>query len=131
VPEQPMSQPPTPDVPVRQFPIYLMGPMPHMGAWCATCVMIYMGAVSAEPELQKYAKELTDAAIKGGADFVSIDLAQRDDLQLQPAVTVAPSTYSKMPMPVCWTHVCGIREPNEEPKPQSPIVPGKAYRTRG
>lgn len=124
--------------PVRIPAIYLSGPSAINGIWCATCVMLFMGTVSAEPEFQEYAKEIHRNAMAAGASLVSIDLAARDDVQLQPAVTVAPSSYAPKgpPMPVCWTHVTGIRPATPEEveegnanarTTQSPIIPGKAY----
>lgn len=128
----------------KSIPMLLSGPMPVLsGAWCATCVMLYGGAVSMEPEFRRYAKELTETAVDAGHHFVSIDFPDRDDLQLQPAITVGPSwvlndyrrsiglkeaPYS----PVCWTHVAGIppREywpTGDQQEGRSGLVRGKAY----
>jgi hypothetical protein len=129
-----MTKAEVPDKP--SLPIYLSGPMPHGAVWCATCVMIYLGTVSAEEELQKYVRELHVQAVESGASLVSIDMAERDDLQLQPAVTVAPSTYFEVPMPVCWTHCKGYRFATAAEKAAGKtgmqqekqiIIPGKAY----
>jgi hypothetical protein len=108
--------------PIRPLPILLSGPMPPYGAaWCATCVMIYIGTISNEPELHAYVISLAEAAAEAGANFVSIDLKDRDDLQLQPAMTVAPSSFFTEPMPVCWTHVKGFRHlTREEEKEMGP-----------
>ena len=122
------------------LPIYLSGPRCLTGVWCATCAMIYMGTVSSEPELQKYAQELADAAIKAEAQFLNIDLAERDDLQVQPAVTVGPSWVlpdGSPPMPVCWTHLAGIppkgtQSDGQRAVSQQPtLIPGKSYRLKG
>lgn len=134
------------------IPIYLSGPMPRT-TWCAVCVMLFSGQISSEPEMQKYAMELTEAAIEAGASFVSIDLPERDDCQLLPAVTVAPSWLYRIPdwagmldidgepqswrypeLPVCWTHVAGIppKGMRSEQSPQqgqpSRLIAGKSYR---
>jgi hypothetical protein len=133
--------------------IYLSGPMPtgmHLG-WCATCVMVYMGTVSSEPELQQYARDLFAEARKAGAGCISIDLAERDDLLLQPAITVGPSTLYRVPdagafnvdgtpaykwpeLPVCWTHIKGMppavqqaRTQQGPPTVQSRLIQGKSY----
>jgi hypothetical protein len=128
---EPMQSPVVPN-------IYLSGPMPVRSLWCAVCVMLFMGEISSEQEFRDYARKLTDDAMAANALLVSIDLAERDNLQLQPSITIAPSWVlaNAAPMPVCWTHVAGI-PPEASPAGQaqrqvnyqSPLVPGKAYGT--
>jgi len=109
--------------------------------------MVFMGTISAEKEFQTYARDLTEKAIDAGASFVSIDFPERDDLQLQPAITVGPSwlldqyfTELDLPtpapmLPVCWTHLTGmppkhLRQQQERTHhPRQSIIPGKAYGT--
>lgn len=117
--------------------IYLSGPMPR-GTWCATCVMLFMGTISAEVEFQDYVKTMHMEAMQAGAGCISVELKERENMQLQLAITVAPSEYfPSTPMPVCWTHVVGFRNPTEAekqsgqsgPQQQSRIIPGKSYGT--
>lgn len=131
--------------------IYLSGPMPKRDEhWCATCVMLFMGDISSQPEFQDYARQMHSDAMAAGAHLVSIKLEQQDHHQLQPAITIGPSWLYREPdysgpfdsqgnpvmykhphLPVCWTHIMGIppakKGETKPQQPQSPIIPGKAY----
>lgn len=119
------------DNPPKKVPaVYLTGPQAHGNVWCATCAMILIGTASGDPEFQEYVKELMDAAIESGVNLLSIEIAESDQVQLQPAITVAPSQMfpGAGAMPVCWSHIAGFRlpKPGEETQ-QSQLIPGKAW----
>lgn len=121
-----MSQQPAVNEDVPRIPIYWSGPMPHSSAWCATCAMLYAGELSADVATQEYVKEQHHKAADEGQHFCMLNIAEPDDMQLQPAITVAPSMYFDVPMPVCWTHIKGFRFPRKGEtqaiQQQSPLI---------
>lgn len=89
--------------------INLIGPPSPAGRdWCATCVMLYIGDISASQENQAMAMKRVEQIRSQGLD--EVDLLLDSSLtwrKLNLAVTVAPSVYFQVPMPVCWVHVQG------------------------
>lgn len=108
--------------------IRLIGPVPPQGEMlCATCCILYLGEVSASESVQDNARTRVDEAIAKGKKIVYLALPQswRD---VNAAVTVAPSVYFPMPMPVCWIHLQGARPggmPSDNGQNISALITGK------
>lgn len=112
------------------IPIYIAGPTPHGNVWCATCVMLYQGSMGADEEIRKSIREQYEAAVKVGRNFLLVALPDHDHIQLQPAITVAPSELFEVPMPVCWTHVKGYRfttKAERQAGHRNRLIQGKKY----
>ena len=127
-----MSEPSKHEPPV----IILSGPQPDAPElFCATCAMIYMGALSANEAVQKEVQARTEKAYEQGKVLVAFTLehlitlaGEHRDLRLflHHAVTVAPSTHFDEPMPVCWSHIKGWRQVPNRPFP-SGLIAGKKH----
>jgi hypothetical protein len=131
---------------LAKIAIYLAGQMPRTGlGWCASCCMIYMGELFADDQVQQQVRDAHQDAARSGQTLMVFTLPERDELQLQPAVTVGPSWAYRIEgntpsgweypdAPVCWTHIKGIpprmfATPDQNVVP-SKLVPGKSYRAR-
>lgn len=121
-----------------KIPVYLTGPMPSGSIWCATCVVLYVGHFSGDPAFHKFIKKRqeTDAAEGMDASFIELQQSEKTP-QLQPAITVGPSVFADVPMPVCWTHAKPYTIPTKEQRkqiaedqrgmpPQPRLIEGKA-----
>lgn len=112
--------------------IELIGKMPEEGVFCATCCILYIGAVSADPEVQQGAREAVDRAIEQGEHWVTFLMPEREDKRLRYAVTMAPSVYFTQVMPVCWLHLQGFNPGAPAAKREtsaSRLIPGKTHGT--
>jgi hypothetical protein len=119
---------------IMAIPIYLSGPNPPIGsAWCAICIMLYAGTLGADPAQQEDLREKYTAALASGQTFLMYPLPERDEMQLQPAITVALCVLDELPwpMPVCWTHVKGFRfksgEERKHGQPGTRLITGKKF----
>jgi hypothetical protein len=120
-----------------QIPILLNGPMPRT-TFCATCAVLYAYAVAKDPNQSKMVRKHHDQDVRDGLSVSVYDMPEADGAygSLQPAVTVAPSVHSELPMPVCWTHIQPYGPMTEEQKkarrdaqlpPQPRLIPGKSH----
>lgn len=105
--------------------IELRGPNPPPGReWCATCAVLYLGEVSADPLVQKAAQEQVQKALEEGVEEVTFTMPP-SWRRLREAVTTAPSVYFPYPMPVCWLHLHG-GIPSGKPDSKVNLIEGKA-----
>jgi hypothetical protein len=104
--------------------------------------MIYMGEVASDEMMQEEVKNGHINAMQHGMSFFCFPLPDRDELQLQPAVTVGPSWAYRIEantpdgwaypeLPVCWTHIKGImpnRMSGSQKAVESNLIAGKDFR---
>lgn len=109
--------------------IELYGPVPPPGKqWCATCAMLYLGDVSANIENQDIARHKVQRAEQDGEDLVELVMdASMTWRTLRISVTIAPSVYFQVPMPVCWVHMQGY-DPEAKPSQETLVNNRKGHR---
>jgi len=98
--------------------------------WCATCAMRYMGALNEDKAIVDANKRMAEKAMAEGKNVVYFQLPHREDAILRHAITIAPSWYFQVPMPVCWVHIVGYHPQSQmQGNGQgSRIIPGKKRR---
>lgn len=103
--------------------INLLGPTPPRNMqWCAICAMLYLGEVSADPQVQEEARELVAKAMENGKTFVEMVLPRHPWRTLTVAVAVAPTVHG-FTGSTCWVHMQGMK-PQGSGNP-SGLIPGK------
>lgn len=111
----------------------LIGPQPPRGTqFCATCCVLYLGAVSSDELTQETARRITESAMKRGEQSVDFILPNVWHKKIREAVTTAPSVYyPSTPMPVCWSHMVGaIPQGGQRISTSSPLIVGKDYKSK-
>lgn len=134
-----ISQHPQVEGPLPRIRLEYVGQLPPQGVlWCATCSILYMGAISADKNNIEKCRELVERGMERKAQVVAFALPDHPWYQLREAVTTAPSVLIPYPMPVCWVHLSGrIPETPTRPAPgpngnliAGNLIAGKAYRTK-
>lgn len=111
--------------------VFINGPAMGMGCSCATCVILYVSEINEDKRQHTAMAAAIAHADDIGKAILYFDLPELNHFPIQEAVTVAPSSHFRTPMPVCMTHVMGIGKPPEQPQRRSSLIPGKSYTTKG
>jgi|SRR5215471_15374049 len=114
----------------------LIGPGTRNMPYCATCCMLYIGTVSADPEVQESARRTVHHALENKQETVDFHLPKVWHKVVRLSVTVAwsvifPVEHGYPPMPVCWSHIQGYA-PGDAANATvaNQLIIGKDFRSR-
>lgn len=132
---EPWSHPQT-EGPLPKIRLEYAGMEPPPGRqWCATCAVLYMGAISTDPNNKTLVAAMIEENLSYNVPVVNFPLPRHEFYILRIAITVAPSVYFTYPMPVCWVHLEGkFPQANQlrgNPTNGTNLIHGKSYRTKG